>query len=75
VLGVDLVYLATRYVATHESAADDDYRRALIDSSLDDVRLSTRVGGIPASLLACWPAGLIAPTPYRMHPTGSPRID
>jgi nitronate monooxygenase len=54
VLGVDLVYLATRYVATHESAADDDYRRALIDSSLDDVRLSTRVGGIPASLLACW---------------------
>jgi hypothetical protein len=24
---------------------------------------------------ACWPAGSTAPTPYRMHPTGSPRID
>jgi nitronate monooxygenase len=54
VLGADLVYLGTRFIATPESMADDAYRGALVASSLDDVRLSTRVGGLPASLLASW---------------------
>ncbi|TDO18087.1 nitronate monooxygenase [Mycobacterium sp. BK086] len=54
ILGADLVYLGTRFIATHESMADDAYRAALVAASLDDVRLSTRVGGIPASLLASW---------------------
>jgi nitronate monooxygenase len=54
VLGTDLVYLGTRFIATRESVADDAYREALVAASLDDVRLSTRVGGIPASLLASW---------------------
>jgi nitronate monooxygenase len=60
-LGVDLVYLGTRFIATHESGADDGYRQAVVSASLDEVRLSDRVGGIPASLLAEWlarrPAG------------------
>ena len=54
VLGADLAYLGTRFIATHESAAADDYRSALIDATLDDVRLSSQVGGIPASLLSAW---------------------
>ncbi|WP_330256103.1 nitronate monooxygenase [Nocardia sp. NBC_00565] len=54
VLGADLVYLGTRFIATTESSAGDDYRAALVESTLDDVRLSTRVGGIPASLLTAW---------------------
>ncbi|MCV7054316.1 nitronate monooxygenase [Mycolicibacterium gilvum] len=53
-LGADLVYLGTRFIATQESGADDEYRRALVSATLDDVRLSDRVGGIPASLLSCW---------------------
>ena len=53
-LGVDLVYLGTRFIATHESGAENGYRRAVVGASLDDVRLSDRVGGIPASLLAEW---------------------
>ncbi|MET0899996.1 MAG: nitronate monooxygenase [Mycobacterium sp.] len=53
-LGADLAYLGTRFIATHESLAEPSYRDALVQSTLDDVRLSTRVGGIPASLLACW---------------------
>lgn len=53
-LGADLVYLGTRFIATYESLADNDYRDALVSSTLDDVELSTRVGGIPASLLRCW---------------------
>lgn len=54
VLGADLVYLGTRFIATRQSSAGDDYRQALVAATLDDVRLSDRVGGIPASLLACW---------------------
>ncbi|MCV6990760.1 nitronate monooxygenase [Mycobacterium timonense] len=53
-LGVDLVYLGTRFIATHESGAEDGYRQAVVASTLDDVRLSDRVGGIPASLLRAW---------------------
>ncbi len=54
VLGVDLAYLGTKFIATHQSGAGEDYKRALVTATLDDVRLSDRVGGIPASLLACW---------------------
>lgn len=54
VLGSDLAYLGTRFIATHESAAAGDYRNALVDATLDDVRLSSQVGGIPASLLSAW---------------------
>lgn len=54
ILGADLVYLGTRFIATAESMADTDYRAALVAATLDDVKLSTRVGGIPASLLASW---------------------
>lgn len=53
-LGVDLAYLGTRFIATHESGADDPYRGAVVRAALDDVRLSDRVGGIPASLLVEW---------------------
>jgi nitronate monooxygenase len=53
-LGVDLVYLGTRFIATRESGAEDGYRQAVVSASLDEVRLSDRVGGIPASLLAEW---------------------
>lgn len=54
VLGADLGYMGTKFIATAESQADSDYRRALVEASLDDVVLSTQVGGIPASLLKCW---------------------
>lgn len=53
-LGADLVYLGTRFIATTESLADADYQAALVGSTMDDVRLSTSVGGIPASLLSSW---------------------
>lgn len=54
VAGADLAYVGTRFIATVESRAHDDYRCALVASTMDDVRLSDRVGGIPASLLAAW---------------------
>ena len=54
VLGADLGYMGTKFIATEECLAAPDYRRALVDASLDDVTLSTGVGGIPASLLKEW---------------------
>lgn len=54
VLGADLAYMGTPFIATDESLASADYKQALVESSMDDVRLSDQVGGLPASLLAQW---------------------
>ncbi|MCW2753896.1 MAG: 2-nitropropane dioxygenase [Marmoricola sp.] len=54
VLGADLAYMGTPFIATAESLASSDYRDALVEATMDDVRLSDEVGGLPASLLAGW---------------------
>jgi len=54
VLGADLAYMGTPFIATKESLASDDYRAALVSATMDDVRLSDAVGGLPASLLGQW---------------------
>lgn len=54
VLGVDLCYMGTRFIATTESRAPDEYRAAVVAATLDDVRETPHVGGLPANLLAEW---------------------
>jgi nitronate monooxygenase len=54
VLGADLVYMGTAFIATAESLASAEYRNALVASTMDDVQLSDEVGGLPASLLRGW---------------------
>lgn len=54
VLGADLAYMGTPFIATRESLASDGYRDAVVASTMDDVRLSDEVGGLPASLLGSW---------------------
>lgn len=54
VLGADLSYMGTPFIATQESLASADYREALVASTMDDIRLSDAVGGLPASLLGTW---------------------
>lgn len=54
VLGADLAYMGTPFIATQESLASTEYRDALVASTMDDVRLSDAVGGLPASLLGSW---------------------
>jgi nitronate monooxygenase len=53
-LGADLAYMGTPFIATAESLASAEYRSALVSSTMDDVRLSDEVAGLPASLLAGW---------------------
>ncbi|KQY57214.1 MULTISPECIES: NAD(P)H-dependent flavin oxidoreductase [unclassified Nocardioides] len=57
VLGADLAYMGTPFIATRESLASQEYRSAVVEASMDDVRLSDQVGGLPASLLAQWLEG------------------
>ncbi|MFB8282261.1 NAD(P)H-dependent flavin oxidoreductase [Nocardia colli] len=55
VLGADLAYMGTGFIATAESAAAPDYRDALVAASLDDVVTATLAQGLPTNFLASWP--------------------
>jgi nitronate monooxygenase len=51
VLGCDLAYMGTRFIATNESMASDAYRQMLVESTLDDVLLTKAFTGLGASML------------------------
>jgi nitronate monooxygenase len=51
-LGCDLAYMGTRFIATSESMASSSYRRMLVESSMDDVLLTSSFTGLPANMLA-----------------------
>jgi nitronate monooxygenase len=50
-LGCDLAYMGTRFIATNESMASDPYRQMLVESTLDDVLLTKAFTGLDASML------------------------
>lgn len=54
VLGADLAYMGTPFIATRESLASNGYREALVAATMDDVRLTDEVSGLPASILSQW---------------------
>src|SRR3954462_10784361 len=51
VLGCDLGYMGTKFIATHESMADDRYKRLLVESSADDILLAPASTGLQPSRL------------------------
>jgi nitronate monooxygenase len=51
VLGADLAYLGTRFIASTESMAVPGYKQMLIDSSAEDIVLSAALTGVPANWL------------------------
>jgi nitronate monooxygenase len=50
-LGADLGYMGTRFIAAAESMAGEDYRAALVSSTIDDVLLTRAFTGLPANYL------------------------
>ncbi|MHB8530182.1 MAG: NAD(P)H-dependent flavin oxidoreductase [Caulobacteraceae bacterium] len=52
VLGCDLAYMGTRFIATCESMASAAYRRMLVEASMDEVLLTSSFTGLPANMLA-----------------------
>jgi nitronate monooxygenase len=51
VLGADLAYLGTRFIATQESGAPDPYKAMLVEGGVEDVIYTRGVNGMPASWL------------------------
>lgn len=54
VLGADLAYLGTRFIATRESNAQQAYKQMLIDSTAGDVVYTDAISGTNANFL--WPS-------------------
>jgi nitronate monooxygenase len=50
-LGCDLAYMGTKFIATRESMADDRYKQMLVDSSADDIQLTTAFTGLQTNML------------------------
>ena len=51
VLGCDLAYMGTKFIATHESLADPRYKAMLVQSSADDILLTTAFTGLQTNML------------------------
>lgn len=51
VLGADLAYMGTRFIACAESQASDAYREMLIGSTVDDLVLTRAITGVAANWL------------------------
>jgi len=51
VLGCDLAYMGTKFIATRESMADARYKAMLVESSADDIMLTSAFTGLPTSML------------------------
>jgi nitronate monooxygenase len=51
ILGADLSYLGTRYIATKESMASEEYKQMLVDGRAADLHYLPARGGVPANWL------------------------
>jgi nitronate monooxygenase len=50
-LGADLAYLGTRFIATAEANAGDDYKQMLVDSQAEDIVYTSLFSGIAGNYL------------------------
>lgn len=50
-LGADLAYLGSRFIATRESNADEDYKQMILGARAADIVHTPAVSGIPASFM------------------------
>ena len=51
VLGADMAYMGTRFIATQESNAQADYKQMLVDSGVSDLVYTDRLSGVHANFL------------------------
>ncbi len=50
-MGADLAYLGTRFINTHESRAEEEYKQMIIDAGTRDIVYTAAVSGVPANFL------------------------
>jgi nitronate monooxygenase len=51
VMGADMAYLGSRFIATQEAQAHADYKRLLVEGRAADVMVTSALTGIPSSIL------------------------
>ena len=50
-LGADLAYLGTRFIATHESKAPNGFKKMIVNSTAKDIIYTPAISGIPGNFL------------------------
>jgi nitronate monooxygenase len=50
-MGADLAYLGTRFIASEEANASDDYKRMLVESSAEDIVYTSLITGVHGNYL------------------------
>lgn len=50
-MGADLAYMGTRFIATEESLASDEYKQMLIECAIDDIIYTDAVSGVHANFI------------------------
>ena len=50
-MGADFAYMGTRFIATTESLAQQEYKQMIVDAGASDVTYTPAVSGIPANFL------------------------
>jgi nitronate monooxygenase len=51
ILGADLAYMGTRFIATQEANVDQAYKQMLVDSTSSDLMFTGKIAGVPANWL------------------------
>ena len=51
-MGADLAYMGTRFIATRESRAQDEYKALVCDAVAEDIIHTPAVSGVPANFIA-----------------------
>ncbi|HZH55345.1 MAG TPA: nitronate monooxygenase family protein [Sphingobacteriaceae bacterium] len=51
VMGADLAYMGTRFIATQESLASPEYKALLVSTTIDDIMYTDAVSGVPANFI------------------------
>lgn len=52
VMGADFAYMGTRFIATKESLAPDEYKQMICDATSKDIVYTAAVSGVPGSFMA-----------------------
>ncbi|MGG5502369.1 NAD(P)H-dependent flavin oxidoreductase [Myroides odoratimimus] len=50
-MGADMAYMGTRFIATNECLAVDEYKQMIVDSGIDDIMYTDGVSGVNANFL------------------------
>lgn len=51
IMGADFAYMGTKFIATEESAAFEDYKQMLVDTTIEDVLYTDAISGVHANFL------------------------